>query len=278
MSGRNEEKGKGNGKGRGRVKRQVVEGEDGWRVITHGMKKLNVKHDAANGKEREKKKIAGQLPGQIVKNLTLDKLIEDFRKLQDRWEGTAVSQQIDELAKKQEWHIETAVCIGIGSFSRDWEHRWRSLWQLVLFLDVVKQGGKESGVKMYAQDPAFTPLDKDFLKYFDITTLDSGIEEHITRECFVFSPFVDWFVLLPTFLADRDLAVYVGNEVLGDYGAYAQGEDKKGKLGECNELGTKFLEGREMVRVKDFECHAYALNGMVVYYHTSTTDKSPLPT
>lgn len=267
----------GKGKGRGRVKRQEVEGEDGWRVITHGMKGLKVGNETAPGKEKSGKKVAGQAPTQIVKDLTLDKLVEDFGKLRDRWDGTAVSRQMEEISKK-EWRVKIAVCIGIGSFSRDWEHRWRSMWQLVLFLDIVKKAGEENGVEMCAQDPAFTPLDKDFLKHFDITTLDSGIEEHITQECFVFSPFVDWFVLLPTFLADRDPAVYVGNEILGDYGAYAQGDDKKEKLEECNELGTKFLEGREMVRVKDFECHAHALNGMVVYYHTSTTDKSPLPT
>lgn len=270
MSGR---KGGGKGKGIGRMKRQEVEGEDGWRVITHGMKKLNVKHNAANGKAKIRKKVAGQIPSQIVKNLTLDKLLDDFDKLRNRWDGTAVARQIDELAKKQEWHVETAVCIGIGSFSRDWEHRWRSLWQLVLFLDVVKHAGD---VQMYAQDPAFTPLDKEFLTHLDITTVEAGIEKYVSPEAFVYSPFVDWFILLPMFLADRNPAVYVGNEVLGDYAAYAQGEDKKEKLGECNELGEKFLKGREMVKVKGFECHAHALNGMVIYHHhhpTTKTDK-----
>jgi hypothetical protein len=33
--------------------------------------------------------------------------------------------------------MKEAVCIGIGSLSADWEHRWRSMWQLVLFVEVV---------------------------------------------------------------------------------------------------------------------------------------------
>lgn len=261
------------------MKRQEVEGEDGWRVITHGMKGLKVGNEIAAGKEKEKsgKKVAGQLPSHIVKNLTLDKLLADFDKLRERWDGTAVSQQIEQLSRKKGWGVETAVCIGIGSFSRDWEHRWRSLWQLVLFIHIVKQAGKENGVKMFAQDPAFTSLDKDFLKHFDITTVESGIESHISPEAFVYSPFVDWFVLLPTFLVGRDPAVYVGNEVLGEYGAYAQGEDKKGKVEECNELGNAFLGGREIVKLEDFELHPHAINGMVIYYHTATTANKDLP-
>lgn len=89
----------------------------------------------------------------------------------------------------------------------------------------------------------------------------------------MFSPFIDWYLLLPTFLKDRDPELYVGNEVLDDYTAYAKTEDKRGKLEECNELGKTFLENREVQKVKEFELHAHALNGMVVYWKKEVEGK-----
>jgi hypothetical protein len=247
-------------KGRGRVKRQEVESEDGWTVITHGMSKMNV-----DGKEKKKtpsKKIAGQLPSKIVKGLSAEKLLDEFEKAREKWKDTAVAKQVEDLKTER---VKQAVCIGIGSFSRDWEHRHRSMWQLVLFMDLVRHLGKDIEVPKYAQDPAFTATDVDFLKLLGVSTLETGIETHIVSETFVYSPFVDWFILLPMFLVGKDPVLYVGNEILDDYSAYAQTEDKKEKLDECNELGKKFLKDREIVKLKDFDGHAHALNGMVVY-------------
>lgn len=124
----------------------------------------------------------------------------------------------------------------------------------------------------YAQDPAFTPLDTEFLSLLSITTLESGLENKITSESFVYSPFVDWFLLLPTFLAGKEPVLYVGNEILDDYGIFAQSREKKERLEECNEIGNKWLEGRRMVRLKEFEKHANALNGMVVYWREGKDD------
>jgi hypothetical protein len=88
----------------------------------------------------------------------------------------------------------------------------------------------------------------------------------VTASSFVYSPFVDWFLLLPTFLAGRDPVLYVGNEILDDYGMYAQSEEKKERLEECNEVGKKWLVGRQVVKLREFEKHGNALNGMVVYW------------
>jgi hypothetical protein len=254
------------GKGRGRVKRQEVESEDGWRVITHGLAKMNVddKDNKKNKKKKPAREISGQLPSSIVKDLTAEKLVTEFERLQERWKEAGIARQIDALEPGE---VKEAVCIGIGSFSRDWEHRWRSLWQLVLF---VHGASKSSSVRMYAQDPAFTTLDIAFLGALNIEVVDTGIETHISRETFVFSPFVDWFILLPLFMNGRDPVLYIGNEVLDDYIAYANSDEKKGKVGECNELGKKFLRGREMVKLKEFEHHAHAFNGMVVYTKPAT--------
>jgi hypothetical protein len=125
---------------------------------------------------------------------------------------------------------------------------------------------------MYAQDPALTQLDTDFLLLLGVATT-STIETHITRTAFVFSPFVDWFLLLPTFLAGADPALYVGNEILDDYSVYAHGKEKKEKLEECNVLGKAFLDAREGIKLVSLETHAHALEGMIVYWRKERETK-----
>jgi hypothetical protein len=273
-------------KSRGRVKRKEVQSDDGWTVITHGLASVSL--NDKGGKETD----AGSLPSRTVEGLTAEKLLEDFRTLQERWDDTLLAQQVREIVEKRnaasKWGVEEAVCIGIGSFSRDWAHRWRSLWQLVLFVDVVNrrmssaphplhpfkvtnfqivQGeNKDAKILCFAQDPAFTPLDVEFLSYLSITVLDADLQSHITPQSFVYSPFVDWFLLLPTFLKSKDPVLYVGNEILDDYSVYAQTKEKKERLEECNEVGKKWIIGREKVALKEFEKHGNALNGMVVYW------------
>ncbi|CAN9215429.1 unnamed protein product [Alternaria sp. RS040] len=257
-------------KGRGRVKRKEVQSDDGWTVITHGLASVSLN-------DKGKKEIdAGFLPTRTVEGLTVEKLLEDFRTLQDRWEDTLLAKQIKEILEKSGGDsgrgVEKAACIGIGSFSRDWAHRWRSLWQLVLFVAIVerlKNDNNDTKLGCFAQDPAFTPLDVEFLSLLSITVLESDLQSRITSQSFVYSPFVDWFLLLPTFLKSKDPVLYVGNEILDDYSVYAQTKEKKERLEECNEVGKKWMEGREKVALREFDKHGNALNGMVVYWKSA---------
>jgi hypothetical protein len=265
MSDSKRGKTRGRGNGKARVKRQHVQSEDGWTIITHGLSKV------ALDPSKAKKEVAGVLPGKTVEDLTPSKLVSEFERLKDRWNENIVAAQISDLVGRKIWDVDTAVCIGIGSFSRDWEHRWRSLWQLVLFMDIIrhlKNSNKE--LKVCAQDPAFTSLDNSFLSTLNVTTTASGIESHITPKSFVFSPFVDWYILLPTFLASKDPVLYVGNEILDDYTPYAQG-DKKEKLETCNALGREFLDKRERVKIKEFD-GGRGLEGMRVYWKKTTRE------
>jgi hypothetical protein len=127
--------------GRGRVKRQQVDTEDGWTVITHGLSKLSVGgghgKKKGNGKEGRSNAHAGSMP-ELVQGLTAEKLLQDFENRTEKWKTTACAQNLGGVLGKREWGVENAVCIGIGSFSRDWEHRHRAMWQLVLFMAVVK--------------------------------------------------------------------------------------------------------------------------------------------
>ena len=126
--------------GRGRVKRQQVDTQDGWTVITHGLSNLSVGgHGKKKGKERavgRSNAQAGSMP-EPVQGLTAEKLLLDFENRTEKWKTTTCALQLESVLGKREWGVESAVCIGIGSFSRDWEHRHRAMWQLVLFMAVL---------------------------------------------------------------------------------------------------------------------------------------------
>ena len=77
------------------------------------------------------------MPTDIVHGLTAEKLLQDFSNRTEKWMSTACAQHLESVLAKREWGVKDAVCIGIGSFSRDWEHRHRAMWQLVLFMSVV---------------------------------------------------------------------------------------------------------------------------------------------
>jgi len=89
----------------------------------------------------------------------------------------------------------------------------------------------------------------------------------------LFAPFLPWVVLLRDVLPGRDPRFYVGidvNEVLermemqkGRYGLDGVGDEE---LEGCPEVARRFLEGRERVRVGEFEGERNALEGLWVYW------------
>jgi hypothetical protein len=262
-----------------RVKRKKVQASDGWTIVTHGenIGEISAKDDEGLLQEARITK--------TVDGLTVPKLQDLFSVMTGRWKETACAKEVEEMMRKRRWNLREALCIGIGSFSLDWEHRHRSMWQLVLFLGVVDMGTRchyasvqsaelmvslvstdGTTIELYAQEPIFTPLDEAFLAALNITVLPSSIESHITSASFVFAPFVDWDLLLSVFLKEKDPALYIGNDMLDDYSLYANTEKKKQILEECNELGKNFLEKRSGFKVPEFGLHAHALNGLMVYW------------
>ncbi|KAH7115798.1 hypothetical protein B0J11DRAFT_538473 [Dendryphion nanum] len=247
------------------LERNEVKADNEWTVITHKSTKSSRrrKHVSAN-------LLAHARPTEIVQGLNATKLVQDFNMILTKWRTSKCAVSMQQMLESQAWHVEGAVCIGIGSFSLDWENRHRALWQLALFVDItnwISIGVKGKSVAIYAQDPIFTPLDIEFLSMLEhpIQTLDSTIHQHITPHTFVFAPFVDWALLLPVFLDDTDPLLYIGNEVLADYRAFAVDSSKERK---CADIGKRFLEKRETHKVPDFEMHGSALQGLVVHWKT----------
>ncbi|PSN72167.1 hypothetical protein BS50DRAFT_597564 [Corynespora cassiicola Philippines] len=249
-----------------RVKRAQVQAGDGWTVVT------TQGASSSKGSGSTDEAARGAKPERVVEGLTVERLVGDLKGREERFRGTQVAAQIERTLDAGKGKvIESAVCIGIGSFSLDWEHRHRAMWQLVLFRGVVaklKEINPESQIALYAQEPIFTSLDIEFLATLGITVVGSDIETHITPATFVFAPFVDWHILLPVFLRAKNPELYIGNEILGDYSMFAKSEEKEKVLKESNELGESFLEGRESLKIEDFALHPHALNGLVFYSRT----------
>jgi hypothetical protein len=261
-----------------RVKRKQLHGDDGWTLVAGSSSGSGSKVSPAVSQARDAR------PTRIVDGLTAEKLANEFKDMTKQWQKSSCARNLDKMLRLRDWTVNQAICIGIGSFSLDWEHRWRSMWQLVLFMAVVKVckyttilwpsyvvltnavQDHSPTIILHAQEPIFTPLDSIFLSTLSVTVLHTGIDSHITPTSFVFAPFVDWYVLLPVFLKDRDPELYVGNEILVDYKVYANIQEKKTMLEDGNAIGSKFVVGRERRQVPEFEGHGSALEGLMVYW------------
>ncbi|KAI7276711.1 hypothetical protein KC345_g6789 [Hortaea werneckii] len=122
------------------------------------------------------------------------------------------------------WRIERAVCLAVGSFSRDnWQSRQRSLMQFVAFLDIVKhlQQDGEGQIQCYAQEPQFTESDQTYLASIGIQVIEhrpdtnskalGPIHEYLGPSTFIFEPFMDFDLNGMQSLFNTDPNFYIGS-------------------------------------------------------------------
>lgn len=115
-------------------KRQHVQSDDGWTVVSSGR---SAKTHSSTSASPAHIQPANARPTRTVTGLTEEKLLSELTAMEQKWKTTSCAKNVSRMLSLRDWTVKEAVCIGVGSFSIDWEHRYRSLWQLVLFRAVV---------------------------------------------------------------------------------------------------------------------------------------------
>ncbi|OCK89497.1 uncharacterized protein K441DRAFT_278698 [Cenococcum geophilum 1.58] len=289
------------------VKRVTVPLEDGWSMVTHssprGRSNMLISHGALCGTTEqtddltrasiteEASKQAKQeherlYPRCIVNGLTVEKLLEEYHQLKKRWDETLCAKQLEAMLGSRKWNVKEAFCLATSSFSFDWENRTRALWQLVLFMDVVQKVSRDGEtISLFAQEPIFNDLDKSFLHALKITVLQGetsrvvpgDVNTYITRRSFVYAPFLQWNVLLPYVLKDKDPALYIGNDISHTIHQLQRHlADTSLALSNIEEwlaIAEKFRLGRFTTAIPSFELLQHSLEGLMIYWKDSSRDQ-----
>ncbi|RMY09928.1 hypothetical protein D0868_03975 [Hortaea werneckii] len=145
---------------------------------------------------------------------------------EDSWTviGRDLRRIMDKKRPDEGWRIERAVCLAVGSFSRDnWQSRQRSLMQFVAFVDIVKhlQDDGEGQIQCFAQEPQFTESDQTYLASIGVQVIEhhsdanskalGPIHEHLGPSTFVFEPFMDFDFNGMQSLFSTDPNFYIGS-------------------------------------------------------------------
>lgn len=70
------------------------------------------------------------------------------------------------------------------------------------------------GLELYAQEPRFTSLDREFLQSLDVTVLDPPqAEELADQSTFIFIPCIEWLLELPFMLVAVKSPLYVSSSM-----------------------------------------------------------------
>lgn len=156
-------------------------------------------------------------------------VVESVEKAAGEGEAGEKGEGVEDKGGGGKRKIRNAVCIGLGSLSVDnIAAGVRSMWQLVCFLDIVGMLSESAAageeVKMYAEDPVFNTLDEEVFEELGITVVkglrstdgsrQEGAAQFIEPDSLIFAPFMPSFIMLEDFLAGKDPAIYIGNDVL----------------------------------------------------------------
>ncbi|KAK1069871.1 hypothetical protein LTR12_008755 [Friedmanniomyces endolithicus] len=166
-----------------------------------------------------------------IKGLTLERLRTDFDIKSKVWRHSTCRRETLAILDKQQpdagWKLQEAVCLATNSFSRDnWQARQRSMMQWVAFFDLTQnlQNKQDDPIAVFAQEPNYTALDKQFLQSLDVRVLDvdhspdcvAGLGEakqHVRASSFVFEAFMDLGIEAVGDLFEGDPALYIGSSV-----------------------------------------------------------------
>jgi hypothetical protein len=256
-------------------KSATVELSDGWSLVTSSKAR-----SAQMSRSTEPQSQAPQQSGQRAGELK-----EEVDKYLELWKSSHSYRNFAHLIQNWKAGVQPdgVVCLGLGSLSTVLNiHKRRSLWQLAVFLSIselVSSADRpEEGarVRLYAQEPRFTPTDHEIFSCYYVEVLDgNNARDYITPNTIVFAPFLQWTVMLLDILNDRDPAMCISidiREALDQIEPKIRGgctrltlEGRQVDLERCSSVGKTFLAARGDVGFPEFELDVHALGGLRIY-------------
>ncbi|KXT17527.1 hypothetical protein AC579_3224 [Pseudocercospora musae] len=240
-------------------------------------------HVAKSKKSRAPKPVSGH-SNPPARDITVESLTTETAAKTKAWRLSSCHKSLltllDRIRPDDGWNIRRAICLGCGSLSRDnVECRRRSVWQMVVFVEMAKELGIE---ELYAQEPTFTDLDEQFLKTLNVEVLGMTTDnaenvlgpakEILGPEAMLFEPFVDMNAGMVQELFEQDVALYIGSSMKGlaekAARADATGESRKtlSNVIEAGLLAKRFCDGRRLYRFPTFDVDPNIFDGMSIYW------------
>jgi hypothetical protein len=111
-------------------------------------------------------------PPTSIKDATLESIAAEFGAKGRLWKRSAARAQLHRMLSLMRpeggWQLDTAVCLGTGSFNRDnFECRKRTMAQFAMFVDTLEylqEQQKERKIRVVVQEGYYNDLDKKFLE------------------------------------------------------------------------------------------------------------------
>ncbi|SMQ49270.1 unnamed protein product [Zymoseptoria tritici ST99CH_3D7] len=238
-------------------------------------------HIPAKGKRKTKFTALLNPTNPPARDLTLEKLNLEFQTKTKAYRQTTcrrtVTQILNRIRPDSGWKLDKALCLGIGSLSREnLECRKRSMWQFVVFCDLVEQmRGEGVELEVLAQEPGFTELDVEFLDVLGVKVLETRLgdgtmglgpaKEQLGEGTLVYEPFIDMNAVMLEEMVSAGVGLYVGSSIGGILGR--RGEN------EASRLVEKFRAGREMLRFPTFDVDPNVFDGIQVYWTEEKDDQ-----
>lgn len=165
-----------------------------------------------------------------AKDATLQKLLADFERKMKIWQRSSSRKTIFSMLQRERpdegWNFSKAVCLASGSFSRDnFENSKRAMTQFVSVIDIVQHVSEDclNPVQMFAQDPIYTSLDKEFLSRLHVELLDTSsgegprkkdfgpAQDHLGPQTMLFEFFMDANLEKVRAIFEAGLDFYLGS-------------------------------------------------------------------
>jgi hypothetical protein len=281
------------------AKRQEVVDEDGWTRVVTTAKKRDIDTLTA-GYSREG---YNGWPTEASKDMTIGLLTSRFNARKQRWLLSASHAALCAALKRQlaplvqnfsgepcaaesqhsSRFVSRTFLLGSGSFSSlhfgSTSRQYVSIFQLAVLVSLTEAieaaQGEGLKVKMYAQEPMYNTLDKEFLKSLGIdfkpvsegwAVLDQSDKDgHV----FVYAPGAEREVAVKVFAASP--AFYLGNDPRLYSEGYAWTRDRAAdkhhrELSSAISAVQKFVDSHESIRLPDFNLPNYPFHEQDLYY------------